>query len=189
MANLDNARGLVPVRHASGGCFSDNIYPIASGYATAIFTGDPVVMAADGSITQALALSADNLGTFQGVSYTLPTGEVKFSSYWPAGTVATNIKAIVNDDYDTIFEIQTGAAGAVAADVGQLANVSIVAGNILSGRSKTFLDTAGKAATGKSLRILRLVDDPTNEPGAFARVEVMWQQNALKGVIAGVGGV
>lgn len=190
MPNLDQARGLVPVRHATGGTVRSNSYPIASGYATAIYSGDPVLLAADGTITIAAAASTANLGVFGGCEFTNALCEVVFSAFWPAGQVATNIKAIVYDDYDTIFEVQTDATGATAADVGQLANLEIVAGDSKFGRSKTNLDiSAGTAAVGKSLRILRLVADPTNEPGPFARVEVMWVQNALKGVVAGVGGV
>jgi hypothetical protein len=190
MANIDAARGLVPVRHQNGAEITSNGYPIASGYATAIYAGDPVIMAADGTIQQALPASAANLGVFAGVKYTLGSGEIKYSSYWPAGTVATNIEALVYDDPYIIFEIQSDATGAVAADVGQLANVEIVAGNALIGRSKTNLDiSALTAATGKSLRILRLVKDPLNEPGPFSRVEVIFEQHAIKGVVAGVGGV
>lgn len=190
MPNVDQARGLVPTRHATGGTFSSNSYAIASGYAKTIYTGDPVVLATDGTIEQATAASTANLGVFGGVEYTTAEGEIKFSSHWPANQAASNVKAIVYDDYDIIFEIQTDATGATRADVGQLANVEIVAGDFKFGRSKTNLDiSAGMATAGKSLRILRLVDDPTNEPGPFARVEVMFEQHALKGVVAAVGGV
>ena len=43
--------------------------------------------------------------------------------------------------------------------------------------------------TAKSLRIMRLVPRPDNAYGAYAKAEVMFAEHALKGVIAGVGGI
>jgi phosphomannomutase len=49
MANVDAAFGLAPVRHLSGNGYSRaNVYTITSGLAENIFTGDAVIITADG---------------------------------------------------------------------------------------------------------------------------------------------
>ena len=52
MANVDAAFGLIPTRHLSGNGYSRaNCYTITSGLAENIFTGDVVIVTADGVIT------------------------------------------------------------------------------------------------------------------------------------------
>ena len=48
MANVDSAFGFVPVRHMSGYPARANKYTITSGLAENIFTGDLVILTADG---------------------------------------------------------------------------------------------------------------------------------------------
>jgi hypothetical protein len=189
--NVDSAFGLVPHRHITGGEIRSNAYPIASGYAANIFRGDPVILAADGSLTIAAALSTAIVGVFAGVKYTDALGNITYSGFWPANTVATNIEAMVYDDPDIAFKVQTDATGAVEVDKGALCSLEIVAGDPKTGQSKTNLDvSAGLAATGKQMRILRLIDNGGyNEPGPFSQVEAIFATHAIKGVVAGVGGV
>lgn len=194
MANTDAAYGLRAIRHMTGGEIRLDEYPIASGYATSIFTGDPVLQHTDGTLIIAVGTggtpSVQTFGVFQGVEYTDSTGAVVFKPYWPASTTATNIKAKVITDPNVVFAIQSDATGVAAADVGQLCDVEIVAGDTKTGKSKTNLDmSTGSATTGKHLRILRIIDDGDNVAGAYADVEVVWAEHALKGVVSGVGGI
>ena len=194
MANSNAPYGLKPVRHATGGEIRSEEYPIATGYATSIFTGDPVLQTTDGSIIIAVGTggtpSVQTFGVFGGVSYTDATGAQVFKPYWPASTTATNIKAVIYTDPNIVFAIQSDATGVAAADVGQLCDVEIVAGSTLTGKSGTNLDmSTGSGTTGKHLRILRIIDDGSNVAGAYADVEVMWAEHALKGVVSGVGGI
>lgn len=192
MANVQGPYGLKPVRHMTGGEVRANSYTIASGYATDLFTGDPVLQTTDGTIIRAIGAegvaSTQTVGVFGGCVYTDAQGSRKFSAYWPASTVATNIEAFVYDDPRIIFEIQADGTGIVEADKGALANFRIAAGNTRYGRSGAYLDST-LAATGKQLRILRLINDSVNAPGAYANVEVMFVQHAILGVVAGVGGI
>lgn len=194
MANVDAAYGLRAIRHMTGGEIRLDEYPIASAYGTSIFKGDPVLQHSDGTLIIAVGTggtpSVQTFGVFQGVEYTNAAGEVVFSNYWPASTVATNIKAKVITDPNVVFAIQSDATGVAAADVGQLCDVEIVAGDTKTGVSKTNLDmSTGSGTTGKHLRILRLVNDGVNEAGAYSDVEVVWAEHALKGVVSGVGGI
>lgn len=193
MANSDAGFGLKPVRHLTGGEIRSNSYTIATGYTPAIYSGDPVLQHTDGSIIIAIGTagtpSPTCIGVFQGCSYTDATGKKVYSPYWPALTAATNIEALVIDDPDVIFAIQSGSTGVAAGDIGQLASVTIAAGSAATGRSKTVLGTSTMATTGEQFRILRIVDDGVNVAGAYAVVEVAWAEHALKGVISGVGGI
>ena len=194
MANVNAAYGLRAIRHMTGGEIRLDQYPIASGYGTSIFNGDPVLQTADGTLIIAVGTggtpSTQVFGVFQGVEYTDSAGAVIFSNYWPASTTATNIKAKVITDPDVVFAIQSDATGVAAGDVGQLADVEIVAGDVKTGKSGTNLDmSTGSGTTGKHLRILRILNDGVNAAGAYADVEVVWAEHALKGVVSGVGGI
>lgn len=192
MANVQGAYGFKAVRHITGGEVRMNGYTIASGYATDLFTGDPVLQTTDGSLIRAIGTegtaSSQPVGVFAGCKYTNAQGAIVYSPYWPASTVATNIEAYVYDDPRIVFEIQANATGIVEADKGALANFTVAAGNTRTGKSGVILDST-LAATGKQLRILRLINDGVNAPGAYANVEVMFVQHALLDVVAGVGGI
>ena len=101
------AYGFKPVRVAGGAAPTPNCvnsYSIASAFATSIFTGDPIKMTTDGTLILA-TVGAPIVGIFAGVEYTAANGSVTFSQYWPASTVATNIKAYVYDDPMTVFKV------------------------------------------------------------------------------------
>lgn len=188
MANIDGAFGLRPSRHINGSCIKNNEYSIASAYSTNIFVGDCVEMTGTGrNIAVAAGGNADNIGVFMGCRYVNAQGEQVFSKYWPASTVATDIVALVVDDPDVIFEAQTDTLA--EADVGLLTDWDNGAGNALTGQSGRELAASSGATTNQSLRIIRLVPRPDNAYGLYAKVEVMFIEHVLKGVVAGVGGV
>jgi len=190
MSNENKPFGLKPVRHNSGGELRTNEYPIAVGYTTAIYRGDLVEMANDGTIAAAAAQNADNLGVFWGCEYIDPTGSKKFSPYWPGTASCTSIKAQVYDDPNIIFQIQSDATGFAAADVGQLVDIEYVAGDTKTGISKVNADvSAGTATTNMTLRLLRLVDDGVNAAGAYSVGEVAIIEHVMRPNVAAVGGI
>lgn len=187
MANLNGPYGLRPVRHLTGGCIRMSEYSIASELAANIFYGDPVEMTGTGrNITLAAADNADSIGVFAGCRYVDATGSPVFSKYWPTGTVATDIVAIVYDDPKIVFSAQ--ATTIAEADVGQLADWNGTAGSAVTGISGNSVDGTSYAATGGALRIMGLVKSPDNAYGAYAKVEVIFAEHALSGVVSGVGG-
>jgi len=188
MANINAPSGLKPIRHLTGGTIRLNEYSIASGYATDIFQGDPVEMTGTGKNVQlAAAGNADNIGVFWGCRYVNAQGEQKFSRYWPASTAATAIKAMVYDDPDLIFEAQADTAA--EADVGSLINWAAGAGSASTGISGAYADSTTLATSAAALRILGIVPRVDNAYGAYAKIEVAFAEHALKGVVAGVGGI
>lgn len=182
MANVDNARGFRPQGHAKV-----NSYAIASEYAANIFTGDVVELTADGVIEIAEGGNVDNVGVFAGCRYVNAQGEQVFSPYWPSGTAATNIEALVYDDPNQVFVIQADNAAATA--VGLLADWDDGAGSTVTGQSGRELVSSSGATTGKSVRIERKVPEPGNDWGAHVDVEVLFVEHVRNGVVAGVGGI
>ena len=169
MANADAARGFWPVRHLSGGTNRSNEYGIASAYATNIFKGDLVKLVAAGTI-EAAAAGNRFVGVFDGVEYTDANGNVVFSQYWPASTVATNIKARVYDDPNTVFGVQS-AGSTVAADVGNLGDHVAGAGSTNTGNSGHELN--GSTGTGvAAFRVLGRIATPDNDWGTNVNLEV-----------------
>lgn len=160
--------GFRPHRHLRGGVIRAKEYPIATGYATALYTGDPVKLLSDGTI--ALAAAGDRiLGIFNGVYYTAADGSNVFTNRWVASTAATNIKAQVFDDPDISYKVMSGGTP-TAADVGQLADHVTGTGNAYTGTSAAYLNSS--TGTGSAaVRILRLVDEPGNS-GQYAVLEV-----------------
>lgn len=187
MANINGPFGFRPIRHMSGREIVQNEYTIASAYSSNICTGDPVEMTGTGrNIQLSAANNVDSIGVFVGCQYVNSQGEQKFSKFWPASTTATEIKAFVIDDPDVIFEIQMSTVA--LADIGQLANWHAGTANTTTGVSGAYVDATTMAASDASVRILRLVDRPTNAIGAYGKVEVLFIEHALRGVVAGVGG-
>lgn len=159
------AQGFVETIPLTGASWNTatSVYPIASAYATAIYTGDPVApVAGTGKIGIGVA-GAGVYGVFKGVIYLDATNQRQFLPYWPAAAVtfSGDAEAYVIDDPNVEFNIQTGAVGAAAANINKNANFVTVAGTTPGGISKTYLDmaTVGDEAA-KSCKILRLAPVP-----------------------------
>ena len=168
MANKDAPFGLRPVGELgseiqNGGTSK---YLIASGYGTAIYKGDAVVMLATGYVAvnnDATSLTK-NVGVFNGCFYNDPTTQKPtWSNYYPGSITPTvgNIEAFVYDDPNRLFEIQCSGTLAQTAVGGNADLATYVAGATINGQSKQEMaaSAAGSAAT---LRILRISEDPEN---------------------------
>ena len=174
MANVDAANGFTPLRHLTGGVIRPNEYPIASAYAANIAAGDLVTLHTDGTVIRGTT-GGVALGVFYGVEYIATDGSVKFEKVWTNGTVtnaSANAKAYVYDDPNITYRVQCNGTFA-AANVGELANVTIGTYNSTYGHSTDELLISTLAATAKVLRVLRLIDYPNNAVGADADVEVV----------------
>lgn len=189
MANQNTPFGLRPIRHLGGGTIRANEYSIASEYGTSIFTGDAVEMTGTGkNVAKAAAENVDNIGVFAGCRYVDSQGNQHFSQYWPASTTATDIVAFVFDDPNIVFECQGDSVA--AGDIGALVDWNVGTGSTKTGQSGLYAVVSGATGTtGKALRILELVERPDNDYGAYAKIAVVFAEHALKGVVAGVGGI
>jgi len=179
MANVDAAFGFVPIRHLSGNGYSRaNKYTITSELAENIFTGDLVIITADGVLTPHTAGEVNNIGVFAGVSYTASDGSYVYSQYWPSGTTATNISAYVYDDPYTVFKVQSAGTPA-QTNIGNCAEVVAGAGSTTTGQSGFEINGTMAAGTA-SCKILGLYESPDNAFGTNAIMEVLINEHLLK---------
>jgi len=143
--------------------------PIATTYATDIFTGDFVKLVSGGTVERTAVTTTvptGYVGIFQGCAYTDPTTNQKtFSAYWPASNAATDAVAYVADDPNLVFIMQ-GDGAITAAKLGLNCSAINTAGNTVIGRSKNALD-ASTAATTNTLpfRLLEFVESGNNTAG------------------------
>ena len=153
MSSTSQAFGFRPAFHNSGQ-IRPKAYTIATGTATNIFLGDPVKLTDDGVIVLGTSDGSRTgttdgvglLGIFAGCEYTDSTGKPTVSNFWPASTTATNIRAYVYDDPETLFEaeyVNPGTAGTttVQTAVGEDCDWTgfTTGGSTLTGRSSAYL--------------------------------------------------
>lgn len=136
--------GLEPVNLIGGQQFAGQTreIPIASAYATDILNGDVVKLNSAGTIEKDTGTTtATPVGVFLGVSYTSPSTKQKlFAQYWPAGTVASDAVAYVQDDPDLLMK-----AVAVSGTT-----VVTYAGEAMVGKNAAFVQNSGSTTTGDS---------------------------------------
>lgn len=190
-------KGLQPVRKLDGSAWTSalNTYQIATDYATALYTGDPVAVASSGYLAVGAAGSAIT-GVFMGVKYIDSTGTAKFQAYWPGNPgvlTGSTVEALVIDDPNVVYTIQeTNAAGAAGtplalADRGLNANFLYTAGSAATGQSAVSLNNASEADTSTlNLKIIDLDPTPGNAVGAFANWLVTINSSLYKAGVTGV---
>lgn len=192
MANVDSPYGLRPVRERDGSPYSGaaNTYYVPATDATALFVGDPVILAgsADDSgvaptVTRATA-GATNRITGVVVGFQPNPAFVPFG-YRPA---STEMYVLVADDPFIEYAIQADADGIAAAQIGLNANLTADAGSTATKRSGFYLDGSTPAADATfQLRILGLEPQINNEVGAYADVLVRINLPTEAGVASGLG--
>lgn len=197
-------QGLVPVRYVSGAPYEGavNSYQIASGYATSLFFGDPIINLADGTIGIGTA-GATCLGVFRGCKYTDTSGNYQFKPMWTASTTVltgTTVEALIADDPNLMFSMQeaatntgigTGTPGTALALADRGLNINFKAptsGVTATGQSAYFLDNAAvDTSSTKNFRLIALDPRVGNVVGDYANWLVGWNTHAFKSV--GVTGV
>lgn len=183
---MPNAYGLRPVRHRAGGVIRLWDHTIASGYATSIYRGDLVTLNGNGTLTQATTGSVP-FGVFDGVSYTNSANEPKWSPFWPGGTVATGIRALVYNDADIVYSVWDDAVAdfLTAADVGGSGDIQVGTPDTVFSRSGMMLDTSDVSATSGQLKIVNLFyrtgNDWSTVAGTQCEVEVTINEDFTRG--------
>ena len=197
MANIDAPFGLRPIAKqgsAPGGTIGTTKYKISSG-ASALFTGDPVKLKADGSIEVkggAGAITGAISGVFMGCFYTDPTtSKPTFRNNYPDGLAATDAIAFISDDPDQLYIAQQDAADITAVDLGNNANMVMAAGSTTTGMSKAEIDSSTAATANPTfmLKIMDFYDTPSNDASAANSVLVVKINNHQLGAGTGTAGV
>lgn len=135
-----------------------NQFPIASGYAADLKTGDLVKLVTGTIQKETGTTTAAPVGVFIGVSYTDAAMGYLQKQQWVSGTVAADAMAYVIDDPEQIFQIQANGTLSQNA-VGTNAAIVQGAGNLTLGVSGVSLNASTIALTATlPLRIVGLVN-------------------------------
>ena len=144
---IDAPYGAKPVNLLGGQVFSGSTreYPIAYSYNTNIFYGDAVTLSSGFLVIATAPINTTNttVGVFLGCSFTDPvTKQKRFSQFYPANTLAGDIRAVVCDDPDTVFRLGVVTAAGVQT-IGSMSQLMV-------GVNAAGSTTTGSAATGNS---------------------------------------
>jgi hypothetical protein len=185
MANVNAPNGFRPLRHLKGGTIRANEYPLLSGTASNIFAGDAVKLLNTGVIDVAAATDTNLIGVVQGFQWTDTDGTPRFEKRFPTGQAtlgAADVKALVFDDPDIVFEAQASTYS--QTHNGNNADITATAGSSVTGISKHSIDMGSPGAGTAQIRILGLAEG--SEAGAYARVECLIWEHLLRGNVAGI---
>ena len=165
MSSVSAPFGFRPSFHNSGQ-IRPKAYAIASGYATSIFSGDPVKISTDGTVVLGTSDGTRSgtvdgvklLGIAGGVEYLDSTGKPTISPFWTGSTAVYNSGQAtiwVFDDPETLFDVQYNNPGtpgttSVQTAVGEEADwvVASPGGSTQTGLSNTLL-TALQSTSGQ----------------------------------------
>jgi len=167
MANTDKPDGFTPAYHMYGGVIRPAKMRIASGYGTAIYSGD-VVTLSSGYVNQAGATSTP-VGVFYGVYYTATDGTPTFSKVWTASTAtlgSADAEVLVYNDPGIVYEAQFTAGTPAVSFIGSKYTLSTTAGSSTTGRSKE--GATATTSSGVALCV-GFASQPSNSIGAYAR--------------------
>lgn len=191
MANANFASGLKPVRSFARSGFANALrrYVAPASYATALFPGDPVVKVAAGAHTT--GENTINLAAAGGAVTGVVVGfEDPASLVLGYGAASTLRYVLVDDDPESLFEVQEDAVGGALAlaDVGLNADLVAAAGSATTRTSGWMLDTSTKAVTSTlQVKIIQFQVREDNEPGvANAKVLVKINNHTELAATAGL---
>ena len=169
--------GLKPIKMYGNGYENMGLgeYPVAAS-SDAIYNQDLVCQHTTGFVIVGIAGTEDIIGSLNGVFYTdATTNKPTFQNYLQAANTASDIVALVNDSPLQQYEVRSDATGASSqASVGEVADITYVAGATPNYVSKTTLASAGLAAgASKQLKVIGVSRDPENND--LASANVVWR--------------
>ena len=161
MATSANYFGFLPARKRDGQPNSEGygqiVQPVSnSAYALtawlpkSIFSGDMIVIDAEGTIHSRASTSLKPSGVFQGCQY-VEDGEPKFSRHWKEGTCASDVKLhVITDPAQTYYimadaTLSDGELGIISSYTATVSTAS--AGSTITGQSKYRLVAAPVAVS------------------------------------------
>lgn len=162
-----------------------------AGYNTNVFNGSIVCVNTSGYLEIVTtvggaggdAFPAGVVGVFVGCEYVNAQGQLIFSQYYPANTVApagTAIKAYVVDDDRAVFQVQAdGSVGqtSLGQNVILAAAQSSSTGSTSTGNSNTAVSATAAATASYPFRIVGFVESTTSSVGD-AKTDLLVKFNA-----------
>lgn len=175
MSNVNAAYGFRSIgRTKDGGEIELAEFNALSSYGTAIFIGDVIERNSAGDVDRVITPGS-----------TLISG---VAMNYGAASTARKILAI--EQPGALFSAQTGATGIVYADLGLNANVKLGSGSTTTKKSADIIDdgttTAPAVTATYDLHLRALLAVPNNAYGAYARIEVVFNNHRQSPASVGV---
>lgn len=204
MPNTDTPFGLRPVQHRNGAPYNGACKPyyVQSDYATALFLGDPVVItgAVNTAAVKAPGVGSFPVGALQSINKATVganpitgvivgfAGDADDPIYNPASTERI---ALVCDDPEVLYEIQTDATWTPASVGLNAALIYTHSGSTVTGRSGAELDsgttTAPANTAGLQLKVRAFVNREDNDmASANAKLLVQINNSTIANATAGI---
>lgn len=181
------AQGLVPVRHKDGASYNgaSNVYYVPASDSTALFVGDPVIIAGSGDVNGVPSITRSGAGdriTGVVVGFApLPNADAGSTTALNRGyrTADTEDYVLVADDTDLVFEAtEDGTGGFLAVtNIGNNVDLAVGAGSAITKKSGFILDSSTAATTTAQVRILGMSQTVNNTVGTTATV---WQVSIIE---------
>lgn len=192
MANVDAARGLIPVSKLDGSPYSASVrlFSTASGDGTAIYVGDPVKLSGTSSTVDGVVYTdVDQAATGDVIAGVVVgfVSETRDSLVYRAAS--TTRLAMVETGKDCLFEIQevSGGTALTAAAIGLNADFVVGSGSTATGFSGVELNNATEATTNTlDLQIVGLSPRADSEVGEHAKWLVRINRSQWANQIAGI---
>lgn len=200
MANANKPQGLVPVGSLAGAPWNakGQVYCIPSTDGNAFAVGDPVVLAgsADANGVPTITLATAGVGNPVLGSLLSPAGAGLYGAEYgipaesPVVIPATKTRAyyvLVQDDPNTIFEIQEDGVGGTIAAASVALNADLVAGTNNGYVSGWMLDSS-TVGTGSTIqcKILRAAQRLDNALGTACKWRVLINNHVFRSGITGL---
>lgn len=192
MANVDSPFGLKPVRMLDGSPYSASlrVFSTATGDATAIYKGDPVIFSGtsqtiDGVVYQ----DVDQAATGDVIAGVVVAVLPSVSTSLTYRAASTQRLLLVETGQNVLFEIQevSGGTPLAANDIGLNANFVVGSGSTTTGFSGVELNNATEATTNTlDLQIVDFVNRPDNEIGEHAKWLVRINRSQWANQVAGI---
>ena len=185
--------GFEPINRVDGMPYAGatRLIPIDSAYNTAIYHGDLVAVAANGTLVKFTGTTTGSpVGVFMGAEYTNSLGQFTPAQYYP-GTSVTVASGIVVDDPLAAFKVAVTNVSSVmssSAQAGVGSNMSVLAGtgDAATGNSGASVLAGSEATTsGLVVRVIATVDQTKTAADTFVEVVVkinLHQYNNTTGV-------
>jgi hypothetical protein len=175
--------GLKPINSLDGKPYAGAIrqIPVATGFATAVFTGDTVLIGSDGYLVKSTTTNSGAIvGVVVGGQYTNSSGQLVQGQYIPAlaATAANPAVAYVVDDQQALFKVAVVTSGttmgtASRADVGSNVALVLNAGSTTTGDSAFAVTLTGAGTTATiPLRVIDVVPETATSAGVYTELLV-----------------
>lgn len=193
MENRDTPLGFTPVQMLDSSKIPTKEFPVDSGNGTNLFVGDPVEIAAAGSVQKVAAAGTNPtrvIGVITGIkdsngnSAGHPNASIA-TKYLPANTAGIVTVALALPT--AVFEIQSNSGTTLtSSNLFNMADFVIVTGDTVTARSRYELNSSGLGASQAQCLVIDKKNEPNNAWGEHTILQVIFNESIFNGGVAGI---